>query len=52
MNQLTIIGNLTRDPEMRQTADGKPVCTFTLAVNRRGREVADFFRVSAWNQLG
>ena len=52
MNQLTIIGNLTRDPEMRQTADGKTVCTFTLAVNRRGREAADFFRVSAWNQLG
>ena len=52
MNQLTIIGNLTRDPEMRQTADGKTVCTFTLAVNRRGRDAADFFRVSAWNQLG
>lgn len=54
MNQLTIIGNLTRDPETRQTADGKTVCTFTLAVNRRGRDrdAADFFRVSAWNQLG
>ena len=52
MNQLTIIGNLTRDPEMRQTTTGKPVCTFTLAVNRRGRDAADFFRVSAWNQLG
>ena len=51
MNQLTIIGNLTRDPEMRQTTTGKPVCTFTLAVNRRGRDAADFFRVSAWNQL-
>ena len=54
MNKLTIIGNLTRDPEMRQTAAGQNVCTFTLAVNRRGKnkDAADFFRVSAWNQLG
>ena len=54
MNQLTIIGNLTRYPEMRQTAAGQNVCTFTLAVNRRGKnkDAADFFRVSAWNQLG
>ena len=54
MNQLTIIGNLTRDPDMRQTAAGQNVCTFTLAVNRRGKnkDAADFFRVSAWNQLG
>ena len=54
MNKLTIIGNLTRDPELRQTAAGQNVCTFTLAVNRRGKnkDAADFFRVSAWNQLG
>ena len=54
MNKLTIIGNLTRDPEMRQTAAGQNVCTFTLAVNLRGKnkDAADFFRVSAWNQLG
>lgn len=53
MNRLTIIGNLTRDPETRTTQSGKTVCTFTVAVNRRGgQQEADFFRVSAWNQLG
>lgn len=57
MNKLTIIGNLTRDPEMRYTQDGTAVCNFTVAVNRRGQKVqgqpeADFFRVSAWRKLG
>ena len=58
MNRLTIIGNLTRDPEQRTTPSGANVCSFTVAVNRRGRRdaqgnqpEADFFRVSAWNQL-
>ena len=37
MNKVTIIGNLTRDPELRSTRDGTSVCTFTVAVNRRGR---------------
>ena len=53
MNRLVIIGNLTRDPETRTTQSGKAVCTFTIAVNRRGsQQEADYFRVSAWNQLG
>ena len=56
MNRLTIIGNLTGDPEMRTTPNGKSVCNFSVAVNRRnrveGQPEADFFRVSAWNQLG
>ena len=57
MNKLTIIGNLTRDPELRTTSSGINVCTFTVAVNRRrsannGQPEADFFRVSAWRQLG
>ncbi len=56
MNKLTIIGNLTRDPEIRITSAGKNVCTFTVAVNRRkkieGQPEADFFRVSAWEQIG
>lgn len=59
MNKLTIIGNLTRDPELRSTPNGIPVCTFTVAVNRRraanaeaGQPEADFFRVTAWRQLG
>ena len=52
MNRLTIIGNLTADPEGRVTQAGKEVCTFTVAVNRRGKEQgADYFRVSAWNEL-
>lgn len=54
MNKLTIIGNLTRDPESRTTKDGKTVCSFTMAVNRRGsqRDQADYFRVSAFEKLG
>ncbi|MBR4352674.1 MAG: single-stranded DNA-binding protein [Bacteroidales bacterium] len=56
MNKLTIIGNLTRDPELRATASGISVCSFTVAVNRRRRqgeeEQTDFFRVTAWRQLG
>ena len=57
MNKLTIIGNLTRDPELRTTSTGVNVCTFTVAVNRRrsansNQPEADFFRVSAWRQLG
>ena len=57
MNKLTIIGNLTRDPELRTTSTGLNVCTFTVAVNRRrsansNQPEADFFRVSAWRQLG
>ena len=58
MNKLTIIGNLTRDPELRTTATGVNVCSFTVAVNRRnrrddqnGQPEADFFRVTAWRQL-
>ena len=56
MNRITIIGNLTDDPELRTTPNGKSVCNFTVAVNRRnkieGQPDADFFRVAAWNQLG
>ena len=56
MNKLTIIGNLTGDPESRTTSGGVNVTTFTVAVNRRnkkeGQNEADFFRVSAWRQLG
>lgn len=51
MNRLTIIGNLTRDPETRTTQAGKNVCTFSVAVNRRGEGV-DYFRVNAWGALG
>lgn len=55
MNRLTIIGNLTRDPELRTTPQGKDVCSIDVAVNRR-RKVenqpdADYFRVNAWGEL-
>lgn len=56
MNKLTIIGNLTKDPELRSTPDGVSVCDFTVAVNRRnkreGQPDADFFHVSVWRKLG
>ena len=56
MNKLTIIGNLTRDPELRTVGSGISVCDFTVAVNRRrtgeGQQEADFFRVTVWRQLG
>lgn len=52
MNRCFIIGNLTRDPETRVTPSGSSVCSFTVAVNRRGKsDESDFFRVSAWNKL-
>ena len=56
MNKIFLIGNLTRDPELKSTQNGIPVCTFTVAVNRRkqgaeaGQTEADFFRVTTWRQ--
>lgn len=56
MNKLTIIGNLTKDPELRSTTSGINVCSFTVAVNRRrpqeGQPEADYFQVSAWRERG
>lgn len=59
MNKVFLIGNLTRDPEMRSTQSGIPVCSFNIAVNRRrasnaeaGQQEVDFFRITAWRQLG
>lgn len=53
MNQLNIIGNVTRDPELRTTQTGKKVCTFKVAVNnsRRKTDEAQFFRCTAWERL-
>ena len=56
MNHVTIIGNLTKAPDMRQTTSGKTVCSLTIAVNRRykdaqGNATADFFSVQAWEKL-
>lgn len=57
MNRITIIGNLVRDPELRVTTNGKSVCSFVTAVNRRKTPTnqnpdADYFRVAAWGELG
>ena len=59
LNHITIMGRLTRDPELRTTSTGVNVCDFTVAVNRRqrrdaqnGQPEADFFRVSAWRERG
>lgn len=55
MNQCTIIGNLTRDPELTQTQSGKSVVKFTVAVNN-GKDAegndrpADFITCQAWNK--
>jgi len=51
MNNATLIGNLVRDPELRTTKDGIPVCAFTIAVNRERDKGADFFRVTTWRGL-
>lgn len=53
-NKVIIAGNLTRDPELRFTNGGVPVCSFGMAVNRvRSKtEEVDFFDVSAWRELG
>jgi len=57
MNKVILIGNLTRDPELKQTNNGTNVCTFSIAVNRRfagadGTRQVDFFTIVAWRQLG
>lgn len=54
LNKITIMGRLTADPELRMTQSGKPVATFTLAVERdfkgpNGTREADFINCVAWN---
>ena len=57
VNKVILIGNLTRDPELRYTPQGTPVCSFGLATNREWvvegnkKEAADFHNVVAWNKL-
>ena len=54
LNKTILIGRLVKDPELRTTATGTPVTSFTLAVNRKfskdGDRQADFFNVTAWNK--
>lgn len=57
--QTIIIGNVGRDPEMRYTSSGAPVCSFSVATNKtwtdrnsnEKRTKTTWFRVSAWRQL-
>lgn len=56
MNKICIVGNLTRDPELRATEQGNAVCSFTVAVNRRykdqdGNTPTDFIPVVVWRDL-
>ena len=53
-NKVILGGRLTADPELKQTPNGVPVVSFSIAVNRRyqskdgGQQLADFFNVTAW----
>ncbi len=58
LNKMTLIGNLTHDPELRYTPQGNAVCTFSVATNRQWatesgekKEEAEFHRVVSWNKL-
>ena len=58
VNQVILMGNLTRDPELRQTPNGQSVCSFSLALNRayqdksgQWQEATDYIDVVAWGPL-
>jgi single-strand DNA-binding protein len=58
-NQVILMGNLTRDPELRQTPNGQSVCSFSLALNRSYKgsdgnwtEATDYIDIVAWGPLG
>lgn len=53
INQVILMGRLTRDPEQRTTTTGKTIVSFSIAVDRGGQDdQADFFNVTAWEKLG
>jgi single-strand DNA-binding protein len=59
LNQVIVMGNLTRDPELRQTPSGQNVCSFSLALNRsykdasgEWQEATDYIDIVAWGPLG
>jgi len=58
LNKVMLIGNLTRDPEMRYTTSGTPVVTFGMATNKswkdtngEAKELAEFHNIVAWNKM-
>lgn len=60
LNSVHLIGNLTRDPELRYTPGGAAVCEFSIAINRKwknkqtgeSKEEVDFFDIVAWGKTG
>ena len=59
VNQVVLMGNLTRDPELRQTPNGQNVCSFSIALNRsykdgsgEWQEATDYVDIVAWGPLG
>ena len=53
INQVILLGRLTRDPEQRTTASGKNVVSSSIAVDRQSQDdQADFFNITAWDKLG
>ena len=52
-NRVTLVGNVVRDPEIRQVGSGAAVAKFTIAVNRKSKEPdsADYIDVVAWDKL-
>ena len=53
INQVILMGRLTRDPEQRTTTGGKTIASFSIAVDRGGEsDQADFFDITAWEKLG
>lgn len=53
-NKVILIGNMTADPELKQTASGISVCSFSIAVNRKfakdGEQACDFITIQTWRQ--
>ena len=50
MNVVTLIGNLATDVELKDVGEDRQVASFVLAVDRLGKDEADFIRVSTWNK--
>ena len=50
MNVVTLIGNLATDVELKDVGEDLQVATFVLAVDRIGKDEADFFKISTWNK--
>lgn len=51
INRVVLLGNMTRDPELRRTSTGKAVTNFTLALNRYNNDEADFVDCVCWEKI-